>query len=188
MKFRADKFDVIAEAQDLMTIQGEAQKYKDQFDGMEDNVDKANKLLTLYLQIAYDEGYRRVMRELKETMKYVADKIDIVDRKVGCFEYIEDEDTIINIMPLVKRRIKSKRQRKAQAEYDKKQGREFEEERFVWSMVIHTGFEQGYCKANSLEETAKIVCGNEEKANIVMELFNEIMKQPEVKEHLDATK
>lgn len=185
MTYRADKFHVVAESEDLMTIQGEAQKYSDQVKKIKDPKDAANHVLLLYLQIAYDEGYRKVMRELKEDMSYMKDQINIVDRRVGWFEYIEDENTITDLMPLVRKRIASKRQRKAQEKHDLENGREFEEERFVWSMVIHTGFEQGYCKADSLEETAKIVCKDKERADLVMELFNEMLKQPEVKEFLD---
>lgn len=185
MTFRADKFHMVAEPEDLMTIQGQAQLYKDQVDKIEDLRDRANHTLLLYLQIAYDEGYRKVMRELKEDMSYLKDQINIVDRRVGWFEYIEDENTITDLMPLVRKRINSKRQRNAEKKFKEEQGQEFSEEMFTLSMVIHTGFEQGYCKADSLEETAKIVCKDKERADLVMELFNEMLKHPEFKEFVE---
>jgi len=173
MTFRADKFDFHAADADIQVIQGEAQRYADDMDKMENTANKGNRILHLYLQIAYDEGYRSVMEELK--LDSLSGKnVEILPRKKGLFEYIEDESTISKIIPLLKRRIKSKRQRKEFKKHGEENGREFCEEMFMLSMVIHTGFEQGYAKADSLEETAKIICKNQESADMVMELFKEL--------------
>lgn len=184
MKFRADKFIYIAEEEDLMKIQEQTQfQAAARFDGDLD-VSSANSLLLLYLQVAYDEGYRRVMADLKQTAPYAKDNINIVERKLGWFEYIEDVKTVKGMLPLVRRRIKSKRQRAYHKKSSEEQGREFEEEYFMISMIIHTGFEQGYAKADSFEETAKIICKNQEMADLTMELFGEMLKH-EVSEELN---
>lgn len=186
MTFRADKFDYVAEKEDLMTIQGEAQKYQEDYAKIEDLSKRANTTLYLYLQIAYDEGYRKVLAELKNEMPHLSEQIKIVPRKKGWFEYIEDDTAIEKILPLLKKRIKSKRQRNAEKKHKEEQGGEFSEEIFTLCMVIQTGFEQGYAKASSLEETAKIVCKDQERADLVMSLFNEMMEDPKIKEHLNG--
>ena len=88
MKPRADYFLEIADTEGLKTIQGEAHKYKDDYKG--EDIQTANLVMILYLQIAMDEGYRRVMAEMKKDA-ITGNKINIVPRKKGWFEYIEDE-------------------------------------------------------------------------------------------------
>lgn len=177
-KLRADKFDIIADKKSLMRIQGEAQKYKDDY--KVETIKDANMVLNLYAQIAFDEGYRYAFEEtMVELKKVYEDGVKKPKkRRKGWFEYIEDGD-LKKSFPLVKRRIDSKRQRKEQAKLDEENGREFSEESFTLTMVIHTYFEAGYLKAQTIEEQAKIVCQDQERADLLVQLFGEVFKQIE---------
>lgn len=182
MKPRADYFLEIADTEGLKTIQGEAQKYKDDYKG--EDLQTANLVMGLYLQIAMDEGYRRVMAEMKKDA-LTGSKINIVPRKKGWFEYIEDEKEFHGVVKLAKRRINSKRMRKRIKKDWDEQGKEWDEENFIFLMVVHTGWEHGYLKANTLEHMAKITCGGDgERADMILGLFNEIFTD-EVVDKLD---
>lgn len=186
MKPRADKFFTAADSNGLKTVQEQAQLYKDDYP--EDKMDEqqANNILLLYLQIAMDEGYRRAMEEMKADA-LTGSKINIVERRKGWFEYIEDADEVKKLVPLALKRIRSKRQRNAAMKLKEKQGLEFSEEAFTLSMVIHTGWEHGYMKANTLEHIAKITCGgDQERADLILDIFNKIFTKQ--KEGLDETK
>jgi hypothetical protein len=178
-KLRADKFDIIADKKSLMKIQEQAQKYKDDF-GDISTIEGGNRLIHLYSQIAFDEGYRRCYQDTMETLKsyHPSGVKKPKRRRKGWFEYIEEGD-IESIVPLIKRRIASKRQRKEQKKLDEENGRKFCEEHFILSMAIHTSFEAGYLKADSIEEQAKIVCRDQDQANIVLQLLGEVFKEYE---------
>ena len=194
MKRRADNFLMPCDWEAMEIIQREMQQYKEYLDDIREKAEKAdnvnlyaNAILGLYLRIAMDEGYRRVIEELKHDYKdtpYILENIKEKPRAYNVVEYV-DEGEDKTLAPLIRRRIKSKRQRKrwAQACADSP-GQNDCEENFVLMMVIHTGFEHGYLKAQSIEETAKIICKDQERADMVVELFNEIFT-PEVLEKLE---
>lgn len=173
MKPRADYFLEIADTEGLKAIQGEARKYKEDYEGKED-LQTANIVLGLYIQIAMDEGYRRVMAEMKKDA-LTGSKINIVPRKKGWFEYIDDQKEYMSVAKLVKRRINSKRMRKRIKKDWDEQGKEWDEDSFIFLMAVHTGWEHGYNKANTMEHMAKITCGgDQERADMILGIFNEI--------------
>jgi hypothetical protein len=169
-KLRADKFNVAPEPKILMKIQEQAQKYKDEYPVT--NLQEADVLLALYAQISFDEGYRVNIEETREDMSYTTIK-KAKNRRKGWFEYI-DEGDLEPVYPLAKKRIASKRMRKAQLEYWKEKGMEWSEELFVLSMVMHTFFEAGYLKAQLISEQVKIMCGDSKHADMVLKLFSEL--------------
>ena len=152
-----------------MKIQEQAQKYRGEYKVK--TIADANILLNLYAQISFDEGYRVNMEETKKDITY--SKIKIKNRRKGWFEYIDDGD-IEKVYPLTKRRIASKRMRKSQLDHWAEQDKGWDEELFTLSMVMHTFFEAGYLKADTIEEQAKIICG--ENSDIVLEMFNTVFK------------
>ena len=162
-----------------MQIQEIASNYNKEIQELEFKNDwnKANRVMMLYAQIAYDEGYRKAMRELKEERQMYSDKIQIKPRKHGLFEYVEDFKTISDIVPLIKKRMLSKRQKASFKKHKESQNQVFTEEMFMLSMALHTGFEQGYAKASSLEETVKIVCSNPDVAQMAIEMFEEMLEK-----------
>lgn len=185
MKPRADFFSEVADDEGLKAIQGEAQKYKDDEGFNGEDVKSANNVLYLYLQIAMDEGYRRAMEEMKKE-KLTGDKVNIVPHKKGWFEYIEDRKEIDSVVQLVKRRINSKRMRKRVEKDWTEKGKEWSEDDYIFLMVVHTGWEHGYLKANTLEHVAKITCGGDaERADMILKIFNEVFTS-EFLEKLDA--
>ena len=114
------------------------------------------------------------MEEMKKDA-LTGSKINIVPRKKGWFEYIEDHDEITKLIPLVKRRVNSKRMRKRVKKDWEEQGKDWDEENYVLMMVIHTGWEHGYMKANTMEHMAKITCGgDQERADMILGIFNQI--------------
>lgn len=170
-KLRSDNFLCPAEKNDVMKIQEQFLKYyKDKFDEL-NSIEEANHVLSIYASIAFDEGYRKAIEETKDIMGNI-NKIKAKPRKKDFFEYVEEGD-LKNSLNLCKRRMKSKRQRKHREEYCKSCGIEFEEEQFTLSIVIHTYFEAGYLKAQSLEQQAKILTGDGEKASIIVDMFKE---------------
>lgn len=181
-KPRADKFYAIADEEALGVIQGELQRYKDWFPKAESFEEKdAHTLLFLYLQIAMDEGYRRAMEEMKKDV--AGGGVKIVPRRDGWFEYIDDDKEAKSLTPLVKRRVKSKRQRAAQKKLWEGNGKKWSEEHFVLAMVIHTGWEHGYMKANTMEHVAKITCGGDkERADLILDMFNKVFAQYDYEE------
>lgn len=184
MKPRADYFLEIADTEGLKIIQREAQKYKNDYKG--EDLRTANLVMGLYLQIAMDEGYRRAMAEMK---KYAlsGSKIKIVPRKKGWFEYIDDEKEFNNVIKLAKRRINSKRMRKRIKKDWDEEGKDWDEDNFIFLMVVHTGWEHGYRKANTIEHMAKITCGgDQDRADMILGIFNQIFTN-EMVEKLSET-
>ena len=185
-KRRADKFLVACDCEAIETIQSEVLKYKEYLDKIKEEADASgdmsnyyNSTLTLYLRISMDEGYRRVIKELRESYSDIPDMLERIKAKPKSYNVIEyiDEGEDEALFPLIMRRIKSKRQRKKWAEDCKNNpGRGDGEEWFTLSMVINTGFEHGYLKANTIEEISKMVCKNEDMANIVTDMLNGIFK------------
>ena len=175
MKLRADKFEIVADSEHLERIQGEVHRHKAIYDG--ENLatrEGANKILHLYMCIAFDEGYRAAIEQLKEDVgQYASKPIKLKRRsKKGFVEYSSSEE-IQALQPLVKKRVDSKRQIKAQKQFDKEHNREFEQERFILSMCIHTAFEGGYLKGSSVEETAKWIAKDQERADLIVNLMKE---------------
>jgi len=168
MKIRADRFTVLPGDEELEKIQEQVHLYSDWFDEEEMDMKSANLLATIYLKVSMDEGYRCVFKKLAKEVPHKT--IEEAPRKKGCLEYVEDGEAEA-LLPLVKRRMNSKRQRKA---FLKDKG-EFVEEYFLMSMVIHTGFEAGYNKAHTLEEIAKIISSDQERADMLVELFKEMV-------------
>lgn len=174
MKPRADYFLEIADTEAIKIIQSEVQKYKEDYEKEES--ESVHKVLLLYLQVAMDEGYRRVMEDMKKD-DLTGSKINIVERKKGWFEYVEDHDEIKSLVPLVKRRINSKRMRnRIKKDWDK-QGKEWSEDLFCLMTVIHTGWEHGYMKGTSIEETAKWVAKDQERADLLINMMKEFFPQ-----------
>jgi len=194
LKRRADNFIVPCDWEAFEIIQNEMKQYQDYLDETYKKAEEeekpfiyANAILGLFLRLAMDEGYRRVIDELKEDYKdtpLILENIKAKPRKYNVVEYV-DEGEDKTLAPLIRRRIKSKRQRKKWKEACKDSPEQNDtEENFVMMMVVHTGFEHGYLKAQTIEETAKIVCKDEERANLVTELFREVFT-PEVMERLE---
>ena len=178
IKLRADNFVYPADDKSIMKIQEIMQKYyKDEF-GEPETIDQANTILNVYAQIAFDEGYRKAIEEAKdEYSKYSHIKtIKAKPRKKGWFEYV-DEGDLKKSFNLCQRRIESKRQKESRKKYCEDNSMKYTEESFVLSMVIHTYFEAGYLKAQSIEEQAKIFTGDEERANLLVQMFNECFEQ-----------
>ena len=175
-KLRADNFLYPADNKAMMKIQEIMQKYyKDEF-GEPETIKDANTVLNVYAQIAFDEGYRRAIDEAKKDYEFIAKhrKIKAKPRKKDWFEYINDGD-LKNTFPLCQKRIASKRQKKSRIKYCEDCGIEYSEEQFVLSMVIHTFYEAGYLKAQSIEEQAKIVTGNEGRAKLLSDMLCSVM-------------
>lgn len=178
IKLRADNFIYPANNKAIMKIQEIMQKYyKDEF-GEPETIDQANTTLNVYAQIAFDEGYRRAIDEAKdEYSKYSHIKtIKAKPRKKGWFEYV-DEGDLKKSFNLCQRRIESKRQKESRKKYCEDNNIKYNEESFILSMVIHTYFEAGYLKAQSIEEQAKIFTGDEDRAKLLTNIFNEVFGQ-----------
>lgn len=185
MNRRADKFDALASSEHLMQIQNEMlTHYKDDINALDvSDMDRANIIVTYYLRIAIDEGYREAIKEYNELAGGYK-PLEVKPRQKDVLHYVEEgEDK--SLVKLVKKRIKSKRQRKSYAELQElKEDERFPEEQFVLCMVCHTGFEYGFMKGSSVEEYAKMMNPDDpEKAKMFSELFNDIFK-----EVLDAPK
>lgn len=175
IKLRADNFIYPADDKSIMKIQEIMQKYyKDKF-GEPETIDQANTILNVYAQIAFDEGYRKAIGEAKKEYGNYK-KIKAKPRKKGWFEYV-DEDDLKKSFNLCQRRIESKRQKKSRKKYCEDNSMKYTEESFVLSMVIHTYFEAGYLKAQSIEEQAKIFAGDKERADLLVQMFNECFGQ-----------
>lgn len=176
MKLRADFFNVAADDEGLESIQTEIKKYIKDIEKLDENL-QIDIILYTYLQIAMDEGYRRGLEELKK-IDVASDKVKILPRKKGVFEYIDNGEEIKNLLPLVRRRINSKRMRNRIKKERLGKGKEWIEEQFVLSMVIHTGWEHGYLKANTVESIVKNVSdGDEEKINNTIKIIKELVLQ-----------
>ena len=176
MKPRADKFLYGAERENLMDIQGEVQRHKapiEEDDTISD-VEKSNRVLFLYTAVAFDEGYRAAIKQLKEDVgQYCAVNKKLKKHKKNTLHYTETEE-VTSLMPLIKRRIKSKRMIKAHKEL---KGEDFDQTTFILAMAIHTGFEHGFMKGSSVEETAKWVAKDDERAEMLVSLFNDLFKE-----------
>lgn len=175
IKLRADNFIYPANDKAMMKIQEIFQKYYlEEFDGLE-TTEEANLVLNVYAQIAFDEGYRKAIEEAKNEYGDYK-KIKAKPRKKGWFEYVDDGD-LKESLNLCKRRINSKRQEKSRKQYCKDNDIEYSTEHFTLSMVIHTYFEAGYLKAQSIEEQAKIFTGDKKRADLLVKIFNEYFDQ-----------
>ena len=176
-KLRADSFLYPADNKAMMKIQEIMQKYYRNELGEPETMEDANAVLNVYAQIAFDEGYRRAIDEAKKDYKFIAKhrKIKAKPRKKNWFEYIDDGD-LKNALPLCQKRIDSKRQKKSRIKYCADNKIEYSEEQFVLSMVIHTFYEAGYLKAQSIEEQAKIVTGNEDRAKLLSNMLKNVME------------
>lgn len=175
IKLRADNFIYPADRKSTMKIQEIFQRYYlEEFEGLE-TIEEANSVLNVYAQIAFDEGYRKAIEEAKKEYANYK-KIKAKPRKKGWFEYVDDGD-LKKSLGLCQRRIKSKRQEKSRKQYCKDNEIEYSTEQFTLSMVIHTFFEAGYLKAQSIEEQAKIFAGNKERADLLVQMFNECFGQ-----------
>lgn len=176
-KLRADNFLYPADNKAIMKIQEIMQKYyRDELDEPE-TMEDANTILNVYAQIAFDEGYRRAIDEAKKDYEFIAKHktIKAKPRKKNWFEYVDDGD-LKNAFPLCQKRIDSKRQKKSKIKYCTDNKIEYSEEQFVLSMVIHTFYEAGYLKAQSIEEQAKIVTGNEGRAKLLSDMLKNVME------------
>lgn len=172
-KLRADKFEIGAPSEVLEIIQGEVQKHIKDFNTNTFNHEDANKLLTTYLIISMDEGYRFAVKELMEDFSKIK---ELKERSDGEIFYVDNEE-VKELFPLVKRRVNSKRQRKWRSEYCDKIGIKNEEETFVLSMIIATGFEYGYLKVNIIDNLIKLTCnGDEDRVKLISELLTEMTK------------
>lgn len=172
---RADSFYYPADNKAMMKIQEIMQKYYRDELGEPKTMEDANIILNIYAQISFDEGYRRAIDEIRNEYSHISklNNVKAKRRKKGWFEYIDDGD-LKKSYPLCRKRIDSKRQRKARKDYCEACGIEYSEEQFILTMVIHTFYEAGYLKAQSIEEQAKIVTGDEERATLLTDMFNEI--------------
>jgi hypothetical protein len=171
------KFEVLPTARVLMKIQEQAHKYKDEYKES-NSKNAADAVLLLYAQISFDEGYRENIKDTQKLM-ILGTSLKAKNRKKGWFEYIDDGD-IEKVLTLAKKRIASKSLRKSQLQHWKEQGREWSEELFVLAMIMHTFFEAGYLKAETLEEQAKIICGK--NAETVFDIVKQIIKDELSKE------
>lgn len=175
MKQRADKFNIIADYQERKTIQGEAQKYKDEVDKIKDVTEKANATLNVYAWVSFDEGYRKALKELQDTAdEYTKGKVKIKKRKFKEFYYTTDED-IKQAVKITRKRFDSKRQRKERTKFCKENGVEDTNEMFMLAMLMHTCFECGYQKANEPKNIIKAYAGDDkEKEEMFIEIFEEV--------------
>lgn len=179
MKTIVSKFTYAAKPKDLKIIQREVQKNADP--KYKTTIEDAERILHLYTAVAYDEGYRRAMSDFKDSIKdyhYAQEligRVKLKRRKKGFLHYTDLQD-VSKLSPLIRKRMKSKTQRKNRLKYCEDVGIEFHEEDHVLSLCIHTGFEAGYIKGSSLEESAKMLCKDSERAEILMDLFLETQR------------
>jgi septum formation inhibitor MinC len=175
MKQRADKFDYIANHKERETIQGIAQKFKNEVDEIKDDYEKANATLNVYAWVSYDEGYRKGLKELKTTADELSAKsIKIKKRTHGKFHYTTQE-AVGKAVKLSAKRYRSKRQRKERTKFCKENGIEDTNEMFMLSMVMHTCFECGYLEANKPRNILKAYAGGDsEKEKMFVEIFEEV--------------
>lgn len=173
MKPRADKFEYAANKEEIMTIQGEVQRHKSLFEDRKNiiEMEQANRVFYVYTPVAFDEGYRSFVKGLLESLDSITPHSKKLKRhKKGFTEYSTIEE-VERLMPLIKKRINSKRLQKAQMQLCKEEGRRFKEEMFVLMVCIHTGFEHGVIKAKRIEEMAKWLSEDQGKANLLVGLF-----------------
>lgn len=179
-KFRADRFIYAAENKDIEKIQREVQKkledkdVEKELEGLKD-FEKANAILSFYAYIAYDEGYRKGLKELSS--EHI--KVKAQNRNKENVKYAPSKEDSLKLTKLTQRRLKSKRQRKYRTDYCLENGVENSEESFALSMTIHTFFEAGYVDIafntdNMFKEMHK---GNEEKADSLSRLFDEVFSE-----------
>lgn len=176
---RADKFEEAAPSEVLESIQGQALLHHDDLTKYLEESDlkdyeKANAIMGLYLRIAIDEGYRFAAEDILKTNNHNNKELKPHSKEV--VEYVEEHEPK-QLLKLIQRRFKSKRQRKWRTDHCLETGVEDTEESFQLSMVIHTGYEFGTMKANTVEEISKIICKDEETANMVSDMFKEFAPQ-----------
>jgi hypothetical protein len=179
-KFRADSFVYPADCDDIMKIQEEVQKKvegKDLEEELKDlkEYEKANAILTLYGNIAYDEGYRKGLKSIQD----VHTKIKIKNRSKNKFHYSASQEEFLKITKLVQKRMASKKQKKQRTEYCKDSHIEDTTESFVLSLTIHSFFEAGYSDItlNTNNMFKEMHDGDSERASKMTNLFNDVFSE-----------
>jgi hypothetical protein len=169
---RADKFNYVANSIELEKIHEIAQLKGSllELDGLSE-MEQADAILTLYGFIAYEEGFRKGLNELKE----LTSKVTIKKRSKNKFIYkTNNQEQIVN---LIRKREKSKRMRKGRAEYCLDNKIENHNETFLLSLVINTFFEAGYTDItyDTSEVVSNMYLEDEEKSKEISKMIDSIL-------------
>ena len=134
-----DHYTVLPEPADLKKIQEQIHKNSKYLNCK--TIEDAEKVYTICALISFDEGYRKAVSDLSE----LGINIKLKRRKRGEALYAPIDD-VLGLSGLIKFREKSEKQLNEFKSHIEELGKEFWEEEFLLSIVIHTAFEIGYLK------------------------------------------
>lgn len=176
-----DFYEYPAKSKTLEKIQERVQKHIKKYDfeksleGLKD-FEKCNAIFSLYGFIAYEEGYRVGLKELKKENP----KIKIKRRTDKELVYvIEDQEEKSRLTKLVQERIDSENLKMAREEYCLENRVENSNESAALSITIHTFYEAGYIKATlDVKEMFKNMYSDDpKKAQEMAEMFTDLFQE-----------